>query len=141
MRLLCDELGLPVAWAEIPDQPSSVKPAEPVAPFDRGDPHDRIGLGMGPALRARYGTVGGPSPFVPRRPSDVLAEMYEEKAVQTYMDADTSTDMPGRDARTPRPQPTDRRSWSAEWAAFRDDVKDMWRDLRQSLAWWRKEED
>jgi hypothetical protein len=155
MRLLCDELGLPVAWAEIPDQPSSVKPAEPVAPFDRGDPHDRIGLGMGAALRARYGTIGGPSPFVPRRPSDVLAEMYDARAVQTYMDADTSTDMPGRlprtmleptsidfdDDCTPRPQPTERRSWSAEWAAFRDDVKDMWRDLRRSLAWWRKEED
>jgi len=38
-----------------------------------------------------------------------------------------------------KPTPTERRSWSAEWAAFRDDVKDMWRDLRRSLSWWRKE--
>jgi hypothetical protein len=57
------------------------------------------------------------------------------------MDADTSSDMPGRDARTHHPQPTDRRSWSAEWAAFRDDVKDMWRDLRRSLTWWRNTEE
>jgi hypothetical protein len=109
MRLLCDELGLPVAWAEIPEQPVSVKPAEPK-----------------PGWTPRR-----------RRSSDVLAQMYEEKAVQAYMDADTSSDMPGRDARTPRPEPAMRRDWSAEWAAFRDDVKDMARDLRQSLTWWR----
>lgn len=61
MRALCDELELPVAWAEYDwdFQPASVKPTEP-------DPNDNIGLGMGPALRARYGTMGGP----PRRVED-----------------------------------------------------------------------
>jgi hypothetical protein len=34
---------------------------DPVTPTEL--PVDNIGLGMGPALRARYGTIGGPSPF------------------------------------------------------------------------------
>jgi hypothetical protein len=41
--------------------------------------------------------------WIPRRPSDVMAEMYEQRfnPVQQYMDADTGDDMPGRDAGKP----------------------------------------
>jgi hypothetical protein len=64
MRLLCDELGLPFVFAELPVV------AEPRR-------------GWTPA----------------RRPSDVLAEAYQERAgaAEAYMRADTSDDMPGRD--------------------------------------------
>jgi hypothetical protein len=67
MRLLCDELGLPVVFAELPVV------AEPRR-------------GWTPA----------------RRPSDVLAEAYRERAgaAEAYMRADGSGDMPGRDARS-----------------------------------------
>jgi hypothetical protein len=65
MRLLCDELGLPFVFAELP---VVVEPRR----------------GWTPA----------------RRPSDVLAEAYRERAgaAEAYMRADTSDDMPGRDA-------------------------------------------
>jgi hypothetical protein len=83
MRLLCDELGLPVAWAEVPDEPPTKQ-----APSFEVPPNTPTNVVVG---------------WTPRRPSDVLAEMYDERAVQAYMDADTSDDVPGRDARTPRP--------------------------------------
>jgi hypothetical protein len=65
MRLLCDELGLPFVFAELP---VVVEPRR----------------GWTPA----------------RRPSDVLAEAYQERAdaAEAYMRADTSDDMPGWDA-------------------------------------------
>jgi hypothetical protein len=65
MRLLCDELGLPFVFAELP---VVVEPRR----------------GWTPA----------------RRPSDVLAEAYRERAgaAEAYMRADTSDEMPGRDA-------------------------------------------
>jgi hypothetical protein len=65
MRLLCDELGLPFVFAELP---IVVEPRR----------------GWTPA----------------RRPSDVLAEAYRERAgaAEAYMRADTSDEMPGRDA-------------------------------------------
>jgi hypothetical protein len=65
MRLLCDELGLPFVFAELP---VVVEPRR----------------GWTPA----------------RRPSDVLAEAYRERAdaAEAYMRADISDDMPGRDA-------------------------------------------
>jgi hypothetical protein len=87
MRALCDELGLPAAWAEAPVE----------VLFDKNNPHDRIGLGMGPALRARYGTIGGPSPFVARRPTDVLGELYEQRTAVLAGPAPDET-MPGREA-------------------------------------------
>jgi hypothetical protein len=67
MRHLCDELGAPFAWAELPV-----------------------------VVEPRRG-------WIPRRPSDVMAEMYEQRfnPVQQYMDADTGDDMPGRDAGKP----------------------------------------
>jgi hypothetical protein len=63
MRLLCDELGLPFVFAELP---VVVEPRR----------------GWTPA----------------RRPSDVLAEAYRERAAEAYMRADASDEMPGRDA-------------------------------------------
>jgi hypothetical protein len=72
MRLLCDELGLPFVFAELP---VVVEPRR----------------GWTPA----------------RRPSDVLAEAYRERAdaAEAYMRADTSDDMPGRDdGWTPKPR-------------------------------------
>jgi hypothetical protein len=65
MRLLCDELGLPFVWAEVP---ATVEPR----------------------------TIWLPT----RRPSDVLAEAYRERAdaAEAYMRADGSDDLPGRDA-------------------------------------------
>jgi hypothetical protein len=89
MRLLCDELGLPFVFAELP---VVVEPRRGWTP--------------------------------PRRPSDVLAEAYQERAdaAEAYMRAD-SDDM------------HERRSWSAEWAAFRAEVKglarDMWREFKR----------
>jgi hypothetical protein len=67
MRLLCDELGLPFVFAELP---VVVEPRR----------------GWTPA----------------RRPSDVLAEAYRERAgaAEAYMRADGSDDLPGRDARS-----------------------------------------
>jgi hypothetical protein len=66
MRRLCDELGLPFVFAELP---VVVEPRRGWTPT--------------------------------RRPSDVLAEAYQERAdaAEAYMRADTSDDMPGRDAR------------------------------------------
>jgi hypothetical protein len=116
MRLLCDELGLPFVFAELP---VVVEPRR----------------GWTPA----------------RRPSDVMAEAYQERAdaAEAYMRADSSDDLPGRlprtmleptsidfdDDCTPRPQPVERHSWSAEWAAFRAEVKglarDMWREFKR----------
>jgi hypothetical protein len=92
MRLLCDELGLPFVFAELP---VVVEPRR----------------GWTPA----------------RRPSDVLAEAYQERAdaAEAYMRADTSDETPAPDL----VQANGRRSWSAEWAGFRDDVKDMARDM------------
>jgi hypothetical protein len=65
MRLLCDELGLPFVFAELP---VVVEPRR----------------GWTPA----------------RRPSDVLAEAYQERAdaAEAYMRANTSDETPGRDA-------------------------------------------
>jgi hypothetical protein len=65
MRLLCDELGLPFVFAELP---VVVEPRRGWTPT--------------------------------RRPSDVLAEAYRERAgaAEAYMRADGSDDMPGRDA-------------------------------------------
>jgi hypothetical protein len=94
MRLLCDELGLPVAWAEVPEH---------VVLFDKTNPHDRIGRGMGPALRARYGTLDGQSPFVARRPTDVLGELYEQRTAVLAGPA-PDENMPGRYRLTPRSQ-------------------------------------
>ena len=91
MRALGDELRLPVAWAE---HPVTVL-------FDKDNPNDRIGLGMGPALRARYGTVGGQSPFVARRPTDVLGELYEERRPKVLAGPAADETMPGI---TPRPR-------------------------------------
>jgi hypothetical protein len=104
MRQLCDELGLPFVFAELP---VVVEPRR----------------GWTPA----------------RRPSDVLAEAYRERAdaAEAYMRADTSDDMPAPDL----VQANGRRSWSAEWAGFRDDVKDMARDMwREFKRMWNVDE-
>jgi hypothetical protein len=136
MRLLCDELGLPVAWAEFSDD--SLHPAEQPAAFN---PVPAVIAG----LRARYGPPPGDG--IP-----VLAEAYQQADGWTPRPEDFAPapdeNMPGRYALAPSPEGTytqpgavdtvERRSWSAEWAAFRADVKDMWRDLRQSLTWWRR---
>jgi hypothetical protein len=93
-----------VKWAELPPEPAAE---------------------LAPSLRRGW--------TPPRRPSDVLAEAYQERAdaAEAYMRADTSDDMP-----TPDLVQTDgRRSWSTEWAAFRAEVKglarDMWREFKR----------
>ena len=94
MRHLCDELGLPVAWAEVP---ASVEPRRGWTPT--------------------------------RRPSDVIAEMYEERVVQAYMDADTSSDMPGRPALAPRSEvQAGPRSRPGRWVD---------EQLKRPGRWWR----
>ena len=117
MRALCDELGLPVAWAEIPDQPGSVKrPELPPDPAAELSPEqlDREYALNNMVRQARRG-------WTPQRPLPALTPTPEGTYTQPGA-VDT----------------TERRDWSAEWGAFRDDVKDMARDLRQSLTWWRR---
>jgi hypothetical protein len=95
MRLLCDELGLPFVFAELP--PSSEWPE--LAAFLAGA-DERVNLPKRRddpaeiAVRLRRGWTP------PRRPSDVLAEAYQERAdaAEAYMRADSSDEMPGRDA-------------------------------------------
>jgi hypothetical protein len=186
MRLLCDELGLPVAWAEY--QPVSVKRAElrggwtppgrrsdqvlreayertaPVAaefpgalPLLAGPAPDENMPGRLPRtmlepasidfdddidppdipMKRKGWTPQGTFPLATREPDDMLIvhrKITDEEAdrIKRYWQA-----RHGKPVEVKR----ERRSWSAEWAAFREDVKDMWRDLRQSLTWWRKEED
>jgi hypothetical protein len=123
MRLLCDELGLPFVFAELP---VVVEPRR----------------GWTPA----------------RRPSDVLAEAYQERAdaAEAYMRADSkdagaahqARQVPALHPRNTSPglpaeqlTPVERRSWSAEWAAFRAEVKDMARDMwREFKRMWNVDE-
>jgi hypothetical protein len=65
MRALCDELGLPFVFAELPV-----------------------------VVEPRRGWIPA------RRPSDVMAEAYQERAdaAEAYMRADSNDDLPGRDA-------------------------------------------
>jgi hypothetical protein len=192
MRLLCDELGLPVAWAEIPDQPVSVKPTELPDPVVFYVDFNNMARGGLVKTARHHGTewvtVGQQVRAVDPHETDMAfdatvaeiegdgrvylrvhwpEQLAERQATLTalvkhnrpigwtprpedFAPAPDET-MPGRPALAPAPegtytQPgavdsTERRSWSAEWAAFWADAKDMWRDLRQSLAWWRKEED
>jgi hypothetical protein len=94
MRLLCDELGAPFAWAELPV-----------------------------VVEPRRG-------WIPRRPSDVMAEMYEQRfnPVQQYMDADTGDDMPGRDAGKPVEVQTGPQSTFGRW---------LDEQLQHGERWWR----
>ena len=117
MRALCDELGLPVAWAEIPDQPVSVQRAElPADPSSQLAP-ERLDREYALSNMVALGRRG----WTPQRPvitDGMTVEEYDALA-------------------SGKPPPS---RWSAEWAAFRADVKDMARDLRRSLTWRRKEE-
>jgi hypothetical protein len=122
MRLLCDELGLPVAWAEF--RPVSVNraelPPDPAAELSPEQLDREYALGNMVTL-ARRG-------WTPERP---LPDREAEGAALRR-----STNVAAALSVAPRSR-AQRRSWSAEWAAFRDDVKDMARDLR----WWKTEED
>jgi hypothetical protein len=142
MRHLCDELGLPVAWAEVPElaegdvlveapgdasyqdayewqtvQPISVKRAElPADPSNQLAP-ERLDREYALNNMVALGRRG----WTPQRPvitDGMTVEEYDALA-------------------SGKPPPS---RWSAEWAAFRADVKDMARDLRRSLTWRRKEE-
>jgi hypothetical protein len=127
-----------IEWAELPP--------DPVQAYFDADSSDDI-----------------PGRVVPGDGNPALAAAYHGKREGwTPKPRDTSGDMPGRLPRTmlepalidfddvasaPPAQPpppvdtAERRSWSAEWAAFRDEAKDMWQYLRQSLTWWRTTEE
>ena len=83
MRLLCDELGLPVAWAEVPDEPPTKQ-----APSFEVPPNTPTNVVVG---------------WTPRRPSDVLTELYEERAALPVLAGPAPDEtMPGRYRLAPR---------------------------------------
>jgi len=101
MRMLCDELGLPVAWAEFSDD--SVNTAEQDAVFD---PVPAVMA----AIRARYGPIDGEPPYRTPEVQATLDELVRNNRPLGWTprpeDFAPAPDenMPGRDARTPRPQ-------------------------------------
>ncbi|HEU4543306.1 MAG TPA: hypothetical protein VFR23_19405 [Jiangellaceae bacterium] len=128
MRQLCDELGLPIVWAV----------ADPVPPVFA-------------AIRARYGPIGGRSPFdtspapdeaMPGRAvlaptRNPLAEAYAEREARGWTPdpADYDTWV----ALDPTPEGSYVRvgrgvDWRAEWAEL---VDDLGRPMRALRAWWR----
>jgi hypothetical protein len=78
--------------------------------------------------------------WISRRPSDVMAEMYEQRfnPVQEYMDADTGDDMPGVPALVPAmegtylmPRPVEQAGPQGRFARWLDE------QLQRAERWWR----
>jgi hypothetical protein len=107
MRLLCDELGAPFAWAELPV-----------------------------VVEPRRG-------WIPRRPSDVMAELYEQRfnPVQQYMDADSGDDMPGVPVLVPAIEGTYLMPRPVEQAGPQGPIG-QWLDeqLKRPGRWWRRKQ-
>jgi hypothetical protein len=125
MRALCDELGLPVAWAEVPPPSKWPELASSLVIVS----HDPTRV---PDDLAEVAKRGQPGWTPPRRPHDVMRELYEQRTAAVLAGPAPDENMPGRYRLTPRPQVQAGPRW--RWLRWVDDK------LERAEAWWERKQ-